>query len=391
MEIEKINNTELSVKVYQGQRVVTFKDIDTVHERPEGTAKRNFSTNKKHFIEGEDFFTISKKEVGTDFVQTYGFNETAPSGMIITESGYLMLVKSFIDDLAWDVQRKLVKSYFRKSQAHNVKQLTITSRDIATMTTGKNLHGKVVRNIIDCIEELSEMGFNTGELFIEDTYIGANKQENTQYLCTEKGCNCYANKLEPEARQKFISEFTERFENMRCIAEGKPVKKMPKLIGMSDVQEKEPLIRLFQTDRGGVVLLDDNVYELDPDEMGMLNRFIPEMEKGNIGQVQYAVTAFLRSMRGFGKLEEIASWGVKEKEPQQSLLPDKSTQKPKRTSSRDDNAPFITFEQAKNRYNMGFTKITRLAKESGALIRYGKSVRYDRVKMDAYLAKEYSE
>lgn len=169
------------------------------------------------------------------------------------------------------------------------------------------------------------------------------------------------------------------------------MKKMPKLIRMSDVQEKEPLIRLFQTDRGGVVLLDDNVYELDPDEMGMLNRFIPEMEKGNIGQVQYAVTAFLRSMRGFGKLEEIASWGVKGKEPQQPLLPDKSTQKPKRTSSKDDNAPFITLEQMKNRYNMGYEKVTQLAREAGAVIKYGKAVRYDREKIDAYLAKEYSE
>lgn len=93
--------------------MVTFKDIDTVHERPEGTAKRNFSTNKKHFVEGEDFFAISKKEVGTNFVQTYGFSETAPSGMLITESGYLMLVKSFTDNLAWEVQRKLVKSYFK--------------------------------------------------------------------------------------------------------------------------------------------------------------------------------------------------------------------------------------------------------------------------------------
>lgn len=31
----------------------------------------------------------------------------------MTESGYLMLVKSFTDDLAWEVQRKLVKSYFK--------------------------------------------------------------------------------------------------------------------------------------------------------------------------------------------------------------------------------------------------------------------------------------
>lgn len=116
-DIIKINSHEVTVKEYNGQRVVTFKDIDTVHERPEGTAKRNFNTNKQHFIEGEDFFAISRKDVGTDFVQTYGFSDSAPSGMLITESGYLMLVKSFTDDLAWEVQRKLVKSYFKAADA----------------------------------------------------------------------------------------------------------------------------------------------------------------------------------------------------------------------------------------------------------------------------------
>ena len=38
----KINNTDLLVKEFNGQRVVTFKDIDMLHERVEGTAKRNF-------------------------------------------------------------------------------------------------------------------------------------------------------------------------------------------------------------------------------------------------------------------------------------------------------------------------------------------------------------
>lgn len=32
---------------------------------------------------------------------------------LITESGYLMLVKSFTEDLAWEVQQKLVNSYFK--------------------------------------------------------------------------------------------------------------------------------------------------------------------------------------------------------------------------------------------------------------------------------------
>ena len=47
-----IANENVSIKEYKGQRVVTFKDIDTVHQRPSGTARRNFNTNKKHFIEG---------------------------------------------------------------------------------------------------------------------------------------------------------------------------------------------------------------------------------------------------------------------------------------------------------------------------------------------------
>lgn len=115
-EIEKINNTELSVKVYQGQRVVTFKDIDIVHNRPDGTAGRNFRENKDKFLENEDFFYLAGEELKaykqvTDFV-----GSNARELILITEQGYLMLVKSFTDDLAWDVQRQLVKSYFRKPQ-----------------------------------------------------------------------------------------------------------------------------------------------------------------------------------------------------------------------------------------------------------------------------------
>ncbi len=33
--------------------------------------------------------------------------------IVMTESGYLMLAKSFTDDLAWTVQRELVNNYFR--------------------------------------------------------------------------------------------------------------------------------------------------------------------------------------------------------------------------------------------------------------------------------------
>jgi hypothetical protein len=104
----KINNKDLSIKEFQNQRVITFKDIDVVHERTEGTARKNFNNNKQHFIQGTDYFIAKPSDVNNFPIQ---LNNAGTA--LITESGYLMLVKSLTDDLAWKVQRQLVDSYFR--------------------------------------------------------------------------------------------------------------------------------------------------------------------------------------------------------------------------------------------------------------------------------------
>ncbi|MDD7383635.1 MAG: ORF6N domain-containing protein, partial [Peptoniphilaceae bacterium] len=54
-----VNNSNLDVKEFNGQRVVTFKDIDLVHSRIDGTARRNFYENKKHFIENIDYYLVT--------------------------------------------------------------------------------------------------------------------------------------------------------------------------------------------------------------------------------------------------------------------------------------------------------------------------------------------
>lgn len=110
-ELIHIGNSDISVKEYNGQRVVTFKDIDLVHDRPDGTARKSFWRNKDHFVEGEDYFVLNVDEAQKLF------NIAAPNGLaLITEQGYLMLVKPFSDDLAWEVQRQLVSSYFKVRQ-----------------------------------------------------------------------------------------------------------------------------------------------------------------------------------------------------------------------------------------------------------------------------------
>lgn len=116
-----MNNLEVrenclpSVKVWNGQPVVTFKDIDEVHDRTKGTARQNFSRNKKHFIENEDYYIVTRKQLNESNCH---IENIPPRGLtLITESGYLLIVKSFTDDKSWEVQKQLVKSYFRQKEA----------------------------------------------------------------------------------------------------------------------------------------------------------------------------------------------------------------------------------------------------------------------------------
>lgn len=135
MTLQLVNDSMLEIKEYQGSPVVTFRDIDAVHKRTEGTAKRNFAENKHRFIETEDYFYVAAD-------QKYEFRtfEIPNRGLIlITESGYLMLAKSFTDDLAWKVQRMLVKNYFRTKVSAEERWPPATTADIlkVNILTGK--------------------------------------------------------------------------------------------------------------------------------------------------------------------------------------------------------------------------------------------------------------
>lgn len=131
METININGIPLGIKEYKGQRVVTFRDIDIIHQRPEGTASRNFKANRKHFIEGEDFFFVKSTEL--ENYENLSFEIPKRGIILLTESGYLMIVKSFTDDLAWNVQRKLVNSYFK------IKELTMSYNDILSVLANKQV------------------------------------------------------------------------------------------------------------------------------------------------------------------------------------------------------------------------------------------------------------
>ena len=109
-EVVTIAGKDIAAKTYQGKRVVTFEDIDFVHERPNGTANGIFHQNQERFIEGEDYIKIVPEKM---------FHELGSPTTLFTVTGYLMLVKSFTDDLSWRVERELVNSYFCTRELSN--------------------------------------------------------------------------------------------------------------------------------------------------------------------------------------------------------------------------------------------------------------------------------
>lgn len=146
-----INEHDLQIKMYKGNRVVTFKDIDTVHNRPAGTARKRFNDNKKHFIEGEDYYSVKPSDIQMSEIRTSEINNRGT--VLLTESGYLMIVKSFRDDLSWQVQRQLVNAYFK------MRRIELPTKTETNLNDEINFHKsfitKELRSLNGSIKELT--------------------------------------------------------------------------------------------------------------------------------------------------------------------------------------------------------------------------------------------
>lgn len=127
----KINEEEIIVKEYENQRVVTAWDIAKVHNREVREVNQQFNRNKEKLIEGEDYFSLTPIEFSKSQIVIQEFIPNSVKEIVLfTESGYLMLVKTFTDDLSWDIQRQLVKGYF-KLKENNQKNLTLPQQLLA--------------------------------------------------------------------------------------------------------------------------------------------------------------------------------------------------------------------------------------------------------------------
>lgn len=151
-ELMEVIGIKFQTKMWNGQRVVTFNDIDSVHGKATGTAKARFYKHKDRFVENEDFFIVKPSDVLRYTKNTLGIDSVPNRGIILlTESGYLMTVKTYDDDLAWKVQRKLVNSYFRLQEvASQSSEVIELQKDLTTVFVQVN-------NMESMLEEQSEL------------------------------------------------------------------------------------------------------------------------------------------------------------------------------------------------------------------------------------------
>ncbi|MGD9824997.1 ORF6N domain-containing protein [Desulfobacter sp.] len=135
-----IEGHELPMVLYKDRPVITFKMIDQVHERPDGTASRNFRQNRNRFIENEDFFRVPYEEHKNipPLHNSSGGLDTGQRNpkIFLTSIGYMLLAKTLTDDLAWRVQRALGTTYFQTRHARTTNgQSKAMKAELANLKT----------------------------------------------------------------------------------------------------------------------------------------------------------------------------------------------------------------------------------------------------------------
>lgn len=168
-ELVKIGDVELTPIEFSGERVMTLSMMDAAHKRSDGTARRNFNEHRARLVEGEDFFVRNSYEA-----RQIGI--TAPNGLILlTETGYSMLVKSFNDDLAWEVQRQLVRSYFSKraEPAHGSKERDLVRKD--SKSSNRNMNGMLEMTREDLGKTCASHHYSNEALMINEIVFGVRK------------------------------------------------------------------------------------------------------------------------------------------------------------------------------------------------------------------------
>ena len=167
-----ILNEEIEIKEYNNERVITAWDISRLHGRDVREITQNFNYVKEKMILNEDYFIISKENISESKILIQDFiPNNVKEITLFTESGYLLLAKTFTDERSWNIQRKLVKSYFKLKE---LKEKVETGELEIRTTQSKEINDKPT--------ELQQYNLKRAELMIIAAEMMADSKLKTKIL-----------------------------------------------------------------------------------------------------------------------------------------------------------------------------------------------------------------
>lgn len=148
-----ITGKQIEIKEYNGERVITAWDIAKIHERDVNEITKNFNRNRETFDLNEDYFILNKKEFSERLKIVQDFIPNNVKEIILfTESGYLLLTKTFSDKLSWTIQKELIKAYFKlKELKEKVESGELEIKKINSETQSNNNQLEQLKSIENII------------------------------------------------------------------------------------------------------------------------------------------------------------------------------------------------------------------------------------------------
>lgn len=131
-KVGKIKFTGIEGGFGSGKKSMLVRDIAQIHKRPLFKLNQLINENRNHFKDGIDIIDLlNTSEVFRNFAQEQGFigSNRAQHVYLLSERGYLKLLKIMDDDKAWDIYNDIVDNYFNMRVAIKEKQPSLVQQE----------------------------------------------------------------------------------------------------------------------------------------------------------------------------------------------------------------------------------------------------------------------
>lgn len=196
-----IFNKEIEIKEYNGERVITAYDIAELHGRDVKVINQQFNNNRNKFVENEDYFVAKKNLIHRVMSFTLANKlQNLKEIILFTYSGYLLLAKTFNDELSWKIQKELVKTYFKLRELKD----KVESGEL-------EIRNNQSKEITDKPTELQLYNIKRAELMIKAAEMMAEKYGLYKFSAGSVGsiCSTHGLKCEPYAYMHWNNDFQE--------------------------------------------------------------------------------------------------------------------------------------------------------------------------------------